>query len=120
VVRGAYCVVREEVFGERVKEDGTVGGQALRVGHRAPVSRVGMVLDTDCALLRRATRLVFGIPQESVLVRYEQGATAAGLRATATARNGKGLGMPVVISEKGGQIDHAPPDDQTLRPAAAP
>jgi len=59
-----------------------------------------MVLDTDCTLLRRATRLVFGIPQESVLARYEQVATAAGLRVTVTARNGKGLRIPVVISEK--------------------
>ena len=61
---------------------------------------VGLVLDTDNLLLRRATRLIFGTLTESVLARYERIATAAGLRVTVTARSGKGLRMPVIISER--------------------
>jgi len=61
---------------------------------------VGLVLDTDNLLLRRATRLIFGTLTESVLARYERIATAAGLRVTVTARSGKGLRIPVIISER--------------------
>jgi len=61
---------------------------------------VGLVLDTDSLLLRRAMRLISGTPAESVLARYEQIVTAAGLRVTVDARSGEGLRGPVIISER--------------------
>lgn len=61
---------------------------------------VGMTADTDSLFLRRAIRLVFGIPAESFLARYEQSAAAAGLHTTVIAQEDRVLNMPVVLAEK--------------------
>jgi ubiquinone/menaquinone biosynthesis C-methylase UbiE len=61
---------------------------------------VGMVVEMDSQLLRRAVRLLFGAPVESVVARFDTMAETAGLRVRFVQRDGGWVHVPVLIAEK--------------------
>lgn len=73
----------------------TVGGGG---GGRFVV--VGLVLQTDHPLLRRAMHLVFDPAAKKPLDLFEKAAAAAGLTTTMTMHKGRAMSAPVIVSGK--------------------
>lgn len=61
---------------------------------------VGLVVQTDNRILRRAAHLVFGVPGKDIVDHFVQVAAEAGLHVTVDTLEGRFLRLPVILAER--------------------